>query len=269
MVAPIARLVLATGVVVAVCAPGVPDAMQATTRHGPVNSCWCCPPVGRLAQSGATSESAIPPLDEQAGTHKAEWSKEAKAALDRLIQGNERYASGKALHKHTSAAWRAQLAKEQHPFAAILGCSDSRVVPDLVFDQELGSLFVGRVAGNVVNTDVDGSLEYAALHLGTRLFVALGHENCGAVTAALQAHGEDKEPPGLRRLIQHLRPVFKDIDPKLPFEKRLATAVEANVRWAMKQMADLPEARKALASGKVSLVGAVYDLETGKVRVLE
>ena len=65
MVAPIARLVLATGVVVAVCAPGVPDAMQATTRHGPVNSCWCCPPVGRLAQSGATSESAIPPLDEQ------------------------------------------------------------------------------------------------------------------------------------------------------------------------------------------------------------
>jgi carbonic anhydrase len=213
--------------------------------------------------------AAAPQLDEQAGSQKAEWSKEAKAALDRLIEGNERFVAGKSVHKNTSADWRAQIAKGQHPFATILGCSDSRVVPEIIFDQGLGSLFDVRVAGNVVNMDVDGSLEYAGWHLGTRLFMVLGHENCGAVSAALQAHGKEKEPPGLRQLIEHLRPVFKDIDPKLPYEKRFAAAVEANVRWAIKQLTDVPELKKAIDNGKVILVGAVYELETGKVRMLK
>ena len=105
MTVSITRLVLATGVVVAVCAPGVPDAMRQSSRHGRVSGCWCCPRDGL----GARPNFAVAPvLGAQAGSDKAEWSKESKAALDRLIEGNERFAAGKSLHKLTSAAWRAR-----------------------------------------------------------------------------------------------------------------------------------------------------------------
>jgi carbonic anhydrase len=196
-------------------------------------------------------------------------SLEAKTGLEKLLEGNRRFAAGKPLNKHTSLEWRAQIAKDQKPFATILGCADSRVTPERIFDQGLGDLFVVRVAGNVVDTDVTGSLEYAGLHLGTRLFVILGHEQCGVVTAVVAAEKESKDPPGLQRLLQRIRPALKDINPQLPLEKRIAAAVEANVRWSMTQLATVPEHKKALADGKVGLVGAVYELETGKVRVLD
>src|SRR5215510_4278107 len=108
-------------------------------------------------------------------------------ALARLKAGNARFAAGKTRHAHESADWRKHLIGEQKPFATVLGCSDSRVPPELVFDQGFGDLFVVRVAGNVIAADVVASLAYAAVHLGTSLFVVMGHSGCGAVTAGLDA----------------------------------------------------------------------------------
>jgi carbonic anhydrase len=130
-------------------------------------------------------------------------------------------------------------------------------------------LFVVRVAGNVVDSDVTGSLEYAGRHLGTRLFVVMGHEHCGAVSAVVAAADEKEEPPGLQILLRRIRPALKGINPQLPKEKRIAAAVEANVLWSMTQLDMIPEHKQALADGKVSLAGAIYELETGKVRWLD
>lgn len=129
---------------------------------------------------------------------KPDLSDEAKAALEKLIQGNQRFVANASLNLHSSREWRAKIANEQKPFAAIPGCADPRVPPEIVFDQGLGDLFVVRVAGNVVDSDVTGSLEYAARHFGVQLFVGLGHEHCGAVSAVMAAEKETDEPPGLR-----------------------------------------------------------------------
>ncbi len=237
------------------CCPNSPDS----------ECCGMCrPPAAFLvnishAHPGELkAQPGLPPL-----------SKEAKAILEQLLEGNRRFAAGKPLNKHTSLEWRAQIAREQKPFATIVGCADSRVTPELIFDQGLGDLFVVRVAGNVVDPDVTGSLEYAGLHLRTRLFIVLGHEQCGAVSAVVAAAEESKEPPGLQKLLQRIRPALKGINPRLPKEKQIAAAVEANVRWSMIQLATIPEHKKGIAEGKVALIGAVYELETGKVRVLE
>src|SRR6476659_1773858 len=116
-------------------------------------------------------------------------------ALARLKVGNIRFVRGKTRHAHESADWRKHLVGDQKPFATILGCSDSRVPPELVFDQGFGDLFIVRVAGNVIAPDVVGSLAYAALHLVTPLFVVLGHGTCGAVTAAVDARLKKVKEP--------------------------------------------------------------------------
>ncbi len=227
--------------------------------------CGMCRPVAPFSLNVAQAQDGEP----TAQPKKPPLSMETKAALEKLIEGNGRFAAGKPSNKHTSLEWRVQIAKEQKPFATILGCADSRVSPELIFDQGLGDLFIVRVAGNVVDTDVTGSLEYAGRHLGTRLFVVLGHEQCGAVSAVVAAADANNEPPGLQKLLKRIRPALKGINPQLPREKRVAAAVEANVRWSMDQLTMIPEHKKALTEGKVGLVGAVYELETGKVRVLD
>jgi carbonic anhydrase len=193
----------------------------------------------------------------------------AAEARQRLIDGNKRFVAGESIHDHASKEWRKRLTAGQKPFAAILGCSDSRVPTELVFDQGFGDLFVIRVAGNIISTDVVGSLQYAGHHLQVPLLVVLGHEGCGAVTAALDAKFKRAhEPERIEALVRMIEPGLKDIDPKLPLEKQLSAAVEANVRWSMKQLAQLPEAKKTLKEKRFEMVGAVYDLETGKVRLL-
>ena len=107
-------------------------------------------------------------------------------ALFRLKAGNRRFVRGESLHPHEGREWRRHLGAEQHPFATILGCSGSQAPPELVFDQGLGDLFVIRVAGNVISPDVLGSIQYAGAHVGTRLFVVLGHSGCGVVRTALE-----------------------------------------------------------------------------------
>jgi carbonic anhydrase len=216
-----------------------------------------------LVRAGAAGLVAPPPAPEPAPKDGAE-------ALARLKAGNDRFAEGKTRHAHESAEWRKHLVGEQKPFATILGCSDSRVPPELVFDQGFGDLFVIRVAGNVIAADVVGSIAYAASHLGTRLVVVMGHAGCGAVTAALDAKlKKAREPERIEALVKLIEPGLKDLDVKLTQPSLLNAAVEANVRWSAKQLGELPEAKKAVAAGRMTIAGAVYDLDTGRVRFLK
>jgi carbonic anhydrase len=195
--------------------------------------------------------------------------RDATEARQRLLEGNKRFVAGESIHGHASKDWRKTLTAGQKPFAAILSCSDSRVPPELVFDQGFGDLFVMRIAGNVISTDVEGSLQYAEHHLHVPLLLVLGHEGCGAVTAALDAKFKrHQEPERIEALVRMIEPGLKDIDPKLSPEKQLSAAVEANVRWSMTELAELPEVKKALKDRQFEMIGAVYELETGKVRVL-
>jgi carbonic anhydrase len=204
-----------------------------------------------------------------AGGGDEPFPKDASEARKRLLAGNQRFAAGESIHVHASKEWRKRLTAGQKPFAAILGCSDSRVPTELVFDQGFGDLFVIRVAGNVVSTDVVGSLLYAGHHLNVPLLVVLGHEGCGAVTAALDAKFKrHREPERIAALVRMIEPGLKDIDPKLSPERQLRAAVEANVRWSLAQLAELAEVREALRDRRFEMFGAVYELESGKVRVL-
>src|SRR5262249_9549543 len=138
------------------------------------------------------------------------------------------------------------------------------------FDQGFGELFVVRVAGNVIAADILGSMVYAALHLATPLFVVMGHTGCGAVTACVEAKlKEDEEPQSIAALLELIDPASKNIDLKLARPALLDAAVEANVRWSVKQLAERPGAKQPLAERRIMLVGAVYELTTGKVRFLQ
>lgn len=195
--------------------------------------------------------------------------------LNRLIEGNGRFVREETTTAHEGANWRQHLVGGQQPFATILGCSDSRVPPELVFDQGFGDLFVVRLAGNVIDPDVIGSIQYAVGHLGTTLLVVLGHESCGAVTAALDlaessAQGSAaQESPALQHLLAHIVPSISSVDRALPREARIAAAVEANVRHSCRQLHALVGRHCAEKAPHVTIVGAVYQLCTGEVRFLE
>jgi carbonic anhydrase len=194
----------------------------------------------------------------------------ADQALARLVAGNERFVRGEARFPTVQKEVLAELAKGQHPYATILGCSDSRVPPELVFDAGFNELFIIRVAGNVVSAEIMGTLQYAGLHLRTPLFVVLGHGGCGAVKAALAARAErEVHPLRIARLLETITPGLKDLDDALPAPALLDAAVEANVRWSMRQILETPEAQLRAREGAMKLVGAVYELETGRVRFLD
>ena len=179
-------------------------------------------------------------------------------ALSRLKAGNERFAKSKESAAKPLAARRTETAKAQNPFAIVVGCADSRTAPEIIFDQNIGDLFVVRVAGNLVDDYALGSIEYAVEHLGARLIVVLGHERCGAVTAALQSDSA----PG------HINSLVRDIQPAVAASKgkegdALSNAIHENdalVAAKIRQEAQLGE----LAS-QVTVVEAYYDLDTGKV----
>jgi carbonic anhydrase len=193
----------------------------------------------------------------------------ADEALTRLMAGNDRFVRGDARFPTVQKEILAQLARAQRPYATILGCSDSRVPPELLFDAGFGELFIVRVAGNVISPEVMGSLQYAGVHLRTPLFVVLGHDGCGAVGAALAAVDDGaSEPTRIAVLLDNIIPALRDLPPNLAPEARLRAAVEANVRWSMHQIFDTPEGKARVAEGQVKLVGAVYGLETGRVRLL-
>ena len=194
---------------------------------------------------------------------------DADTALARLVDGNGRFLRGESRHTSAAHGIPADLAGGQWPFATILGCSDSRVPPEIVFDADFGDLFVIRVAGNVIAREVAGSLQYACTHLKTRLVMVLGHEGCGAVRAALARKFEGaQERSRIALLLDDLLPGLTDIDPQLPPAAQLESAVEANVRWSMRQILESPEGRTRIAERAMKLVGAVYEIATGRVRLL-
>jgi carbonic anhydrase len=193
----------------------------------------------------------------------------AEQGLQMLIAGNQRFVQGKANFPTVCKETLASLAREQKPYATILGCSDSRVPPELIFDSNFGELFIVRVAGNVVSPEVMASLQYAGSHLHTPLFVVLGHAGCGAVRAALEYKLNGVEQRSrIQLLIDNIFPGLPELNPQLSDAEKLASAIEANVRWSTKQILQTPEAPEALKIGR-KLVGALYDIVTGKVRFLD
>jgi carbonic anhydrase len=188
--------------------------------------------------------------------------------LTRLLEGNKRYLAAEFVHPYALSERRAEVAKGQHPYVAILGCADSRVPPEIVFDQNLGDLFVIRVAGNIANPHVLGSLEYAVEHLGSVLIVVLGHERCGAVRASLSG-GHAAGHVG--SLVTAIKPAVDLAAKTRPAgeDAYLDLAVRTNVKWVAK---GLTEASPILAAyvkaGRLKIQGARYDLDTGEVSLV-
>jgi len=193
----------------------------------------------------------------------------ADEALARLIEGNGRFLRGEARGAAFRRETLADLARAQRPYATILGCSDSRVPPEWIFDTGLGELFVVRVAGNILSPEVAGTLQYAGSYLQTPLFLVLGHEGCGAIAAALAAKHEGEQfRSRIQTLLASILPGVPEFEPTLSPAERLSRAVESNVRWTVRQVLDTPEGRARVAEGRMKIVGAVYELETGRVRLL-
>jgi carbonic anhydrase len=196
----------------------------------------------------------------------------AQEALERLREGNGRYVADACVHHTlTTRARRLELAVGQEPFAAILGCSDSRVPAEIVFDQGLGDLFVIRVAGNVVAPSQVGSVEFAAARFGTRLVVVLGHSYCGAVLATLEElkRPSDDHSPNLRSIVSRIRPAVRAL---LETELRhdpaalMRQAVRANIRASANHLRNGSEVLEQLIQKEgLLVVGAEYSLETGVV----
>jgi carbonic anhydrase len=187
-------------------------------------------------------------------------------ALKRLMQGNTRFVFGHMTHLASGqvAEARRAVAKGQMPFAIIVGCSDSRVGPEIVFDQGLGDIFVVRTAGEVVDVTALGSIEYAVEHLGSSLIVVLGHERCGAVSAAVAVA---KEPGHIATLLRAIEPAVEQTKgkPGDPVEN----AVRAQAIDVAKQLQNAkPILTERVHSGKLKIVAARYDLDTGKVEFL-
>jgi len=194
----------------------------------------------------------------------------AEQALKRLMDGNRRFLRGEARFATVRKELLAELARDQRPFATILGCSDSRVPPELLFDATFGELFVIRVAGNTLSPEVAASLQYAGVHLQTPLFMVLGHEGCGAVHAALDTaiHGV-RHHSRIAKLVKNISPAFEDLDLSLPQSRLLPLAVQANVQHIMSRILSSPEGKARIKEGRMKLVGAVYGLKTGRVTLLK
>lgn len=184
--------------------------------------------------------------------------------LDILRAGNERYLNGKT-HKHDFHADRDELALSQHPIAAVLSCSDSRVVPQFAFDQGSGKLFVVRVAGNIATAYGIASLEYAVQYLKTPLIYVLGHTSCGAVGAAIKVVKDGAEFPGeLPGLIESIARAVHITESKTG--EHLTNAVQENVRLTVANLANSSQIiQSQVQSGKLRVTGGVYELASGKV----
>jgi carbonic anhydrase len=191
---------------------------------------------------------------------------DSEAALQELIEGNDRYALDHVEHPHEGSQRRVDLSIAQHPFAIVLGCADSRVVPELIFDQGVGDLFVLRVAGNVADDAVIASIEFAVEHLGTRLVVVLGHERCGAVMAAIgHAFSEGK----LNSLIKYIEPAVK-AGQEANGDCVVSDTVKAHVNLMVKEIeSTVPILSHEVKKGNLKIVPAYYRLATGKVEFLE
>lgn len=218
-------------------------------------------PKGKAAPPAPAHPSA-------AAAHAPHPSVPPEEALARLMAGNERYAMGRATHTHLDAARRTEVAAGQHPIAAILACADSRVAPELIFDQGLGDLFVVRVAGNVIDDPVLASLEYAVIHLGCSLVMTLGHERCGAVKATVDALAGKGDPADAGTKIGALAALIAPAVRTVPagVADPLDAAISLNAaRTAQEIFAQSAPLRTRVLAGSLKIVAARYDLDDGRV----
>ncbi len=193
----------------------------------------------------------------------------ADEVIAMLTKGNERFASGQPTYPHEGAKRRAEVSAGQHPLATIISCSDSRVPPEILFDEGIGDLFIVRVIGNIGGADETGSAEYGVEHLETPLLVVLGHTGCGAVTAAV-THAEVRGsiPP----LLAHIQPAVRTArreHPELKGNDLIPEAIHANVFHSIDELFKRSETiRSRVQTGKLKVVGAIYDLKSGRVNWL-
>ena len=240
-------------------------------------ACPCCPPGaprGHLGRRGLLAGAALAcagiattaAASHPGGMPPTDLSPDQ--ALEKLMEGNRRFLAGGRPPSRADADHRAQLARGQAPFAAILGCADSRTAPELLFLLGLGDLFVVRNAGNIPGALTLGSLEYAVGSLGVPLVMVLGHERCGAVTAAIEMSRADANLP------PHVRDLVLPILPSVLAAQRaggdvLDGAVRANVRTGVARIVDRsPVIGQAVATGRAKVVGAYFDLDGEQVTLL-
>ncbi|MBD2251533.1 carbonic anhydrase [Nostoc parmelioides] len=204
-----------------------------------------------VAQKPATGEEKPKPVNPQ-------------AALARLLEGNKRFVDGKRLNPNQSTLRLQETAVAQYPFAAILGCADSRVPAEIVFDQGLGDLFVVRVAGNVASQTAIGSLEFATAVLGAQLIVVLGHARCGAVVAAAKG---DPLPGRIGVFVEEIKPAVERVRNKTGSLEE--NSIIANVQYQAEKLAESSTILRGLIKeGKLKIAGGRYDLASGKVTLL-
>ena len=184
-------------------------------------------------------------------------------ALQQLLDGNQRFVSSKRQNPHRTMFRLREVAKGQHPFASVLGCADSRVPVEIVFDQGLGDLFVCRVAGNVVTPEEAGSLEFGAAILGTKVILVLGHERCGAISAAAKGA---QVPGQIGSLIDAIQPATEQAS-KQPGDP-IANLCKANVRLQVEHLKASPVLAQLIQENKLKIVGGYYDLDTGSVTLV-
>jgi carbonic anhydrase len=183
-------------------------------------------------------------------------------ALETLMQGNQRFSQDKSLHSDRSSERRQELVSKQAPYAIILGCSDSRVAPEIVFDQGIGDLFIVRVAGNVVGPLELDSIEYSALYLNSSLVMVLGHESCGAIKAVLA--GTTKDIESVAELIQPAAQATQN-----QTGDRLINTIKTNAKMMADQLRQSAVLGPMVAKKKLNIVAAYYDFHTGKVELLK
>jgi len=225
--------------------------------------------VGAIAASTINLRGVI--TVPEAMAQECKRPENADEALQALIEGNERFVYSKKKGPRRAAKCRIEAAAGQNPFVAILACADSRVAPELVFDQGIGDLFVVRVAGNIVNPTnygIQGSLEFGVLALGAPLIVVLGHSGCGAIAGAIEALQKGTEFPGsINNIIQTIEPAVE----KAKGEKGnlLHNSIISNVQIGVDKLNNSdPVISDLVKKGKVKVVGANYDLKTGEVKIV-
>lgn len=191
-------------------------------------------------------------------------------ALERLMAGNKRYISGETNDRNYSAS-RTALASGQNPYACVLSCADSRVSPELCFDEERGDLFVTRVAGNYVTNDILASLEYAVAVLHSPLIMVLGHTRCGAVSATVSSLEQKAEFPGhIQTIVTALMPAVRSVSSQSYSGSLTEAATLENIRQNVRRLEEsTPIMSRAARNNQVKVVGGIYDLTTGRVELVQ
>jgi carbonic anhydrase len=226
--------------------------------------------VGTFAAVSSFPGGALDPFDAGAADTTEKTSLTPAQARARLAAGNRRFVSGRLRHPRREGPRRAAVAEGQAPFAVVLGCADSRVPPEVIYDQGLGDLFVTRIAGNTaVDPFVVGTVEYGAAELGAVLIVVLGHEECGACKAAIDVAENGTELPGdIGAFVAPIVPIAEQLIPTTPKAELLDAVIHGNIRQAVADLQQDQLLAGLVADGRLAITGAEYEFETGAVEVV-